>query len=103
MARHYQFPLPYTISSIQVEFGIGQLKEDGIFQGLPSKLQNELQHAADSWSSVSVSAADLDSIPDGVWKNLAARLGLTYTVVADKPALPSHKTVIGSTSSGSGF
>lgn len=98
--RIYQFDLPYTISSIQVEFGIGQLKADGIFQGLPPVLQQVLQQAADNWHSVTVTGSDLDMISDPIWEQLASRLGLSYSI---KPVLPSHKTVIGTTSANIGL
>lgn len=74
MSRQYKFNLPYIIDVMHVEFGIGQLKSEGIFQRLPVALQQRVEAAAASWQSVAITKEDCDSIDDETWSLLEAKL-----------------------------
>ena len=79
LARTYNFELPYTVSGFMLEMGIGQLKSEGIFEGLPKYLQDRVEQHAASGTELVITGRDCNAIDDATWKALADKLGLDYS------------------------
>ena len=79
MARTYNFTLPYTIDKATVYWGYFKLESQGIFQALPSDLQQQFIDARNNGQPVTVTQDDLDEIDDDTWTKLASELGLQWS------------------------
>lgn len=76
--RTYDFALPHTIPGMYVSIGIGQLQSAGHWDELPGALRTKLQDGSGLFSSVVITKDDCDSIPDDLWKDIAAKLNLAW-------------------------
>jgi len=86
MTRIYNFPLPYQIDGMQDGVGIDDLKQAGLWEQLPSDLQKRMSDGAGLFApGVTVTAGDLDKLPDKVWAFIADHLGLNWTKGAPPP------------------
>lgn len=77
MARQYPFPLPYTVTAGQGALISMALNSKQVHDALP-RLKPELVtklRACSLWHHETFTKADLDSIPDALWAQLAPHLG----------------------------
>lgn len=75
--RTYHFELPYVISSFMLSMGWWQIHEDPLFAQLPAPLRKKIVAAHDTGSDLSITKADLDTIPDNLWPSVAGKFHLS--------------------------
>jgi hypothetical protein len=75
--RIYEFELPYMLPGMFAGRAVSEIQSMGLWARVPKKLQKKLSEAS-WWSPVEITKADLDGIPDDLWKKLAERLNLKW-------------------------
>ncbi len=76
--RKYHIDLPYTIPSMFVSTAVDRLKGIGMWDSLPKHLQDKAESALSNWYGLELTQEDLDSIPNPVWKAIAANLNIEW-------------------------
>jgi len=80
--RIYDLDLPYRIPGFGVGFAISKFKQIGVWDKLPAALRNKAREAKGSWSGLKLTQKDLDSVPDDVWRAIAAAFGVRWRYAA---------------------
>ena len=81
MARIYNFPLPYTITGLQDQIGIGDLQGAGFWDDadIPEELRTRMEAGEGIFGSgATISKADIDRISDRAWTYIANKLNLPW-------------------------
>jgi hypothetical protein len=82
VARIYNFPLPYTISGLEDQVGIGDLQTAGYWNDadVPKDLRTRMEAGEGFFGSgATISKADIDRISDRAWAYIANKLNLTWS------------------------
>lgn len=77
--RRYDVELPLNVPGMLVGTYISQLQGMGIWNNLPGSLRRKAETAQASWNSLSLTQEDLDSIPEHLWKEIAAKIGVGWS------------------------
>jgi hypothetical protein len=78
MKRKYDIELPYHIGGLFVGMAISKLEEAGDWDGLPIMLKTKMNLGQQGWDGVDLTQADLDTIPDHLWDNIAKSLNIGW-------------------------
>jgi hypothetical protein len=82
VARIYNFSLPYTISGLQDQIGIGDLQTAGYWNDadVPKDLRTRMEAGEGFFGSgATIAKADIDRISDRAWTYIAGKLNLTWS------------------------
>ena len=79
--RIYDFELPYHVPFLAIGFAVSKFKEIGVWDRFPPPIRKKTKAARSSWSGVTITKKDLDSLPDDVWLTLARELRLEWRQV----------------------
>jgi hypothetical protein len=80
-SRVYDFELPYTISGIEAEIGVGNIQTAGYWNvaDIPQDLQDRMTAGEGLFGNgATISKDDIDRISDRAWKYIAAQLNLSW-------------------------
>jgi uncharacterized protein (TIGR02594 family) len=78
--------LPLTIPGMMKAPAFDRLQKSGIYEQLPKDLQEKIKAGAEGDGPLTLTKADLDSIPAAPWKTMAKEFGLPEPKEAAAPA-----------------
>lgn len=68
--RQYNFHLPYSFSSWQVQFAPGRLQSMGVWDKLPADLRELIMEAYNRGLGFTLLKEDLDKIDNDTWEQI---------------------------------
>lgn len=74
MRDYSQFDLPYVIADWKVGFAIQVIVQAGMWSRLPRAIALKINDAYSNGRDLTVTKADLDSLPDDAWEYLRSKL-----------------------------
>jgi hypothetical protein len=76
--RIYAFDLPVHVPFLAIGLVISKFKQIGVWDRMPPSIKHKTKEAKRSWSGVTITKKDLDSLPEDVWLTLARELRLEW-------------------------
>src|SRR5258708_6218807 len=81
----YAFDLPHHIPFFAIGMLIRKFKQIGIWDRMPQPIKQKTKAAKSSWSGVTITKKDVDSLPDDVWLKMAREFRLEWRQVEVAP------------------
>jgi hypothetical protein len=76
--RIYGFDLPVKVPFLAIGLVVSKFKQIGVWDKMPAPIKQKTKKAKASWSGVTITKTDLDSLPEEVWLTMARELRLEW-------------------------
>ena len=76
--RIYGFDMPVKVPFLAIGLAISKFKQIGVWDKMPAPIKQKTKKAKAGWSSVTITKADRDSLPEDVWLTMAREFGLKW-------------------------
>ena len=76
--RIYGFDVPVKVPFLAIGLAISKFKQIGVWDKMPALIKQKTKKAKASWSGVTITKVDLDSLPEDVWQTMAREFRLEW-------------------------
>ena len=76
--RIYSFDVPVKVPFFAIGLAISKFKQIGVWENMPAPIKKKTKKARASWSGVTITKQDLDSLPDDIWLTMAREFRLEW-------------------------